>query len=365
MSRARAGRAIPWTGLLDLDRGVEHVQDLLPAGHRLLGHVQDLGELGHRLEEDRDQEGEGDQGPDGQAALGADGHPDQEHGRGGQDAEQLAGGEEEGTDGAGPDLGPAAAVDRAHHPALGLVLDAVGADHGRPLDRLGDGGQRLPDPGPDQVPGRHHPALHDPEHDRQGQHGGHRDQGQAPVVDDHGHQRGQHQGAVDDPGQPAPAEELAEGLHVRGDPGDQGAALLLGVVGHAEGVDVVEGPHPQAAQGPLAGRGQPLVGGPGRPGRDQDQRHPGSGQDQHPREVGVAADDVAVDGLLDQHRGHHPPASGDQGQGQGDGGPLAQLGRGGKAPPQQPQGRDLLGLDLAPVPHRRSASSGGAASACS
>jgi hypothetical protein len=60
-----------------------------------------------------------------------------------------------------------------------------------------------------------------------------------------------------------------------------------------------------------------------RPGRDQDQRHPGPGQDQHPREMGVAADDVAVDGLLDQHRGDHPPAPGDQGQGQGEGGPLA------------------------------------------
>jgi hypothetical protein len=208
-----------------------------------------------------------------------------------------------------------------------------------------------PDPGADGVPGQHHPALHDPQHRQQGGHGDHRHHGQPPVVDDHRRQRGQHQGAVEDPGQPAPAEELAKGLDVRGDPGDQGAPLLLGVMGHAEGVDVVEGPHPQAAQGPLAGRGQPLVGRPGRPGRDQDQRHPGPGQDQHPGQPGAAADDVAVDGLLDQDRGDDPAAPGDQGQGQGEGGPLAQLGRGGQAPPQQPQGRDLLGADLAPVPH--------------
>ena len=361
MSRARAGRASPGVRVLDLDRGVEHVQDLLPAGHRLLGHVHELGELGHRLQEDGDQEGEGDQGADGQAALGADGHPHQQHGRGGEDAEQLAGGEEEGADGAGADLGQAAPLDRAHHPPLRLGLDAVGADHRRPLDRLGDGRQRLPDPGPDRVPGHHHPALHDPEHRHQGQDGGQRDQGQAPVVDHHGQQRGQHQGAVDDPGQAAPAEELAEGLHVGGDPRHQGAALLLGVVGHAEGVDVVEGPHPQPAQGPLAGRGQPLAGRPGRPGGDQDHGHAGPGQDQHPRHPGLAAGDVAVDGLLDQHRGDDPATPGQQGKGQGEDGPLAQLGRGGQPPPQQPHGRDALGADLAAVPH---VSSPWVASAC-
>jgi putative transposase len=53
--------------------------------------------------------------------------------------------EEEGADGggggAGADVGPAAGLDRAHHPALRLGEDAVGADHGRLLDRLGDGGQ--------------------------------------------------------------------------------------------------------------------------------------------------------------------------------------------------------------------------------
>jgi len=45
--------------VLDLERGVEHVKDLLPAGHRLLGHVQDLGdavgggEFAHRVGQDR------------------------------------------------------------------------------------------------------------------------------------------------------------------------------------------------------------------------------------------------------------------------------------------------------------------------
>ena len=43
--RGLGGQGQPGARVLDLDRGVEHVQDLLPAGHRLLGHVQDLGEL--------------------------------------------------------------------------------------------------------------------------------------------------------------------------------------------------------------------------------------------------------------------------------------------------------------------------------
>jgi hypothetical protein len=114
--QSTGGQRAPRDRVHDLHRGVEHVQDLLPAGHRLLSHVQYLGELGHRLQEDGDQEGEGDQGADGQAALGADGHPDKQHGRGGQDPEQLPGGEEERPDDAGPDLGPAAGLDRAHHP---------------------------------------------------------------------------------------------------------------------------------------------------------------------------------------------------------------------------------------------------------
>jgi hypothetical protein len=57
---------------------------------------------------------------------------------------------------------------------------------------------------------------------------------------------------------------------------------------------------------------------------------------------------VAVDGLLDQHRGDHPAAPGQQGQPEGDAGPTAQLGRGGQPPPEQPQGLDPLAHDLAP-----------------
>jgi hypothetical protein len=113
-------------------------------------------------------------------------------------------------------------------------------------------------------------------------------------------------------------------------------------------VDVVEGPHPQPAQGALAGRGQPLVGGAGRPGGDQDQDHPGGGQAQQPGPVDPAAGQVVVHGLLDQHRGDHPATPGQQGQAQGDAGPLAQLGRGRQPPPEQGQGLDRLAHDLAP-----------------
>ena len=57
------------------------------------------------------------------------------------------------------------------------------------------------------------------------------DEGEQPVVDEHRDGHGDHERAVEEPGDTAPREELRERLDVGRDPRDQGPAPLVGVVG--------------------------------------------------------------------------------------------------------------------------------------
>ena len=84
------------------------------------------------------------------------------------------------------------------------------------------------------VVGRDEVALHDAQHDRQRRGDGEGDEGEHPVVGQHHGGDHQHQRAVEQPGQPAPLEELGQRLDVARDPGDERAAPLLVVVGEAE-----------------------------------------------------------------------------------------------------------------------------------
>ena len=78
----RPGSGVPaGPGVGDLDRRVEHVEHLAPAGHRRLGLVEDLGELGDRLEEQGDEEEEGDQLAARQPAVGTDDDAGEHDGR--------------------------------------------------------------------------------------------------------------------------------------------------------------------------------------------------------------------------------------------------------------------------------------------
>ena len=111
------------------------------------------------------------------------------------------------------------------------------------------------------VVGRDEVALDDAQHERQRGGDGERDEGEDPVVGEHHGADHHHQRTVEQPGEAAPLEELGERLDVARDPGDEGAAALLVVVGEADPVDVGDQAGPQLVQRLLAAPAEPDDGG--------------------------------------------------------------------------------------------------------
>ena len=179
----------------------------------------------------------------------------------------------------------------------------------------------------------HEVALHDPQQEHQRRGGEQGDQGQPPVVDQH------HDGGHDDhrpveqPGDAAPGEELAERLDVRRDASDEVAPPLLLVVGQVERERVLEHLDAQAVQRVLGPDGQPHDGAPHRDRGDRDEDGADDAQLQDLAHVDLAVDEALVDGLLDED-GHGQPAAGaDEREDDRQPGATAQLGAGPPAPP--------------------------------
>ena len=131
--------------------------------------------------------------------------------------------------------------------------DAVGPHHRRAHHDLRDGGHasrrcaRAPRVGGDE------PPLQQPQHEEQRRRHGEGDEGEQPVVDEHRDGDGDHQRAVEQPGDAAPRRRTGDSVSMSlGDPGDERAAALLGVVGDRQLVDVGEGARPQPVEGLLA-----------------------------------------------------------------------------------------------------------------
>ena len=358
LDRRRAPRELlAVVGFGDGDRTLEDPEHPTPARDGGLGLVEDLGELGDRLEEAVAEEDEADHRAGGQPGVGAERGAGDEHGGDGQDREELARREEERGDGAGPDRRVAVPCDRA----LGLLgrarADAVGADDRGPGDQLGHRRQQLGVALAHVAVRAHEVALHDPQQEDQRCGCEQGDQGQPPVVDQH------HDGGHDDhrpveqPGDAAPGEELAERLDVRGDAGDEVAPPLLLVVGQVEREGVLEDPDAQAVERVLGPDGQPHDGAPHGDRGDRDEDGADDAQLQDLAHVDLAVDEALVDGLLDED-GHGQPAAGaDEREHDRQPGAAAQLGAGPPAPPhglrRAPQRGAVTGDGRGRPGHRR------------
>jgi len=120
--------------------------------------------------------------------------------------------------------------------------------------------------------------------------------------------------------------------------------LLVGVVGDRQGVDVGEGPGAQAVEGVLAAPGQAHDGGARGERADHDHDGADDGEARDEAHVDAVGGDPAVDRLLHEDGHHQPTAGADHGEGDGEGGALAQLGAAPPAAAQRLEGAPLGGF---------------------
>jgi hypothetical protein len=169
-------------------------------------------------------------------------------------------------------------------------------------------------------------ALHQPQHEAERDDGDDRHRREAEVIHGHRDDDGRHHRRVDDPRHAAPREELAEGLDVGRDPGDERPPVLLGVVRQRQLVDVEERPGPQAVESALARPGQAQAGGPR---CDRGEHHDrGADAREHGDEpdADVALGQAAVDHLLREDRRGDPSGRAHEGEQDGDHRAVAELG---------------------------------------
>ena len=293
--------------------GVQDADHAPPAGDGVLGVGEHLGAHLHRADEQRHQEREGEHLADGDLAVDAEQHAEDQHAGVGQAGRDATQGERERGQPLGAGAGLLVAVDRGVDAYLGAVLDRVGADHGRAHDGLADRAEHDADLAPYDAVGLGQPALEVAQAQEQRQEADPDHQGQLPGVERHHHGGDQDLADADDRDHAAEDQELADLVDVGGDPGDQRAAPL-GVLGEQrQVVDVPERLDPQGRQAAL-GRGEQPVGH--RVGRDagdhdrdaRDRRH--RAHEGQVRAAGAA--DALVEGLL--HRdGYDDPADGRDG----------------------------------------------------
>ena len=338
------GEPAAGVGLGQLHRHVEHLQDLPPAGQRGLGAVEDLAELGHRGEQQPDQEHEGHQLAHAHPHGPGPPHPDPDGGEQRNRRDQVDDGEHDHEPDLGPELGPVLAVHRPVEAAPDRLGVPVGADHRGPAHRLAGEAHGVGHPVPHPRIGPELAALGPAQEGQQRQMQQHHQQGELPAIDGH-HGQGPHdQGGIDDPGDGPPLDELGQGLDVAGDPGHQHAPAGAGVIGQAQAVDVLEGPHPQPEQHLLGRLDQADVGGAAGHyhHRGQDQGGQRQGPD-HAGPVAGRAEHPVVEHELDQDGDNQLAPGGQHGHGRGDADPPPQLGADGQAPAQHLQGAGLAG----------------------
>ncbi len=255
-----AGQFHAGRGLDDLDRQVEHGQDLAPTRDRGLRLGVDLGQVGEHVQEDVGEEQERGDLPEREAPGGAVGGAEHDHHGERHRVEDRRHGPERRGPEVRHDLGAVALVDRVLHLAVGLLLQAVGAHDRRAHHRLGDLREHLPDARARGVVRRGELRLHRADHQQERDHEQHHRQRELPGVDQHQGQGPQHLRERDEPGDARPLHELLQRVDVRGHPRHEHAALLLGLLGDRESVDVLERAHAQHHQRLLGGAHEAACG---------------------------------------------------------------------------------------------------------
>ena len=196
------------------DRDVEDGEHPPQPCHGGLGLIEHLRELGDRFEEPIGEEHEPDQGPGGQSAPRPDRHTDGDDRRDRDHREHLPEREQERTDHVAADLCVGSSLHSGAGPAGEQRPGTIGTDRLGAAHQLRDGAQHLAVAFARPVVGADEVVLDDSEQHEQRDRDADRDQRQQPVVGEHHRRHDDHQGAVDQPRQTTPPEELGERLDV-------------------------------------------------------------------------------------------------------------------------------------------------------
>ena len=290
-------------GFGDVDRHVEHREDLAPSGDRGLGLVEDLAQLADRAQQEVDQEHERDDLADVESPVIAVVRR-RHHNAGERDgAEEVAEREHRGEVLRGADPGSVRAVDALLQSHPSALLQPVGADDRGAADGLGELRDHVADARPFLVVGLQLPTLEGPEQRDDRCVRDQREECQLPGVDEHHDERADDQRAVDQPRDHPPLHEASQGFDVARDACHEDAAPGRGVFGHAQAVDVVEDTHAQVAQRLLGGAHQSVVGEAADEEHTHRDRDGAQAREQH--ELGpeaARAEHTAVEDDLDQDR---------------------------------------------------------------
>lgn len=254
VDRQRTRPEDPTVDRLDhVDRLIEQIEDLSPAGEGGLGLIEYLADLAHRVQDQGHQEQRGDDRPLGQSptrpVYDADGNHCAERDR----ADEVRQGEHQREEPGCPHVGLVQGADRGVQALACRPTVDVGTDDRRSGHGLGHLGEGLAHGGTDRVVGPELSTLEEP-HDRDQRQEHHdRHQRELPGVDGERSQRHDDDREIDQPRDRSPLGELGERLDISGDPRHQYAALGLVVMRQAQRVDVVEGPGPESEQRVLRG----------------------------------------------------------------------------------------------------------------
>ncbi len=198
-------------------------------------------------------------------------------------------------------LGSVPAVDSAAHAAERPLIEPVRAHDRRSHDGLGHLREHLAHARPGRVERGRETVLERP-HDEDQRHDQRHDrERQLPRVHEHQRERGDDLEARPDPRDPTPLHELLHRVDVGRHSGDEHPALLVGLLGDRQAMDVRERSNPQTHHRALRGSNQPPAGGAC---RHEGQHDEGEGRradasHEHRAEPAVEA---AVEDELDQHR---------------------------------------------------------------
>ena len=227
---------------------VEHVEHATQTGGGGLGLVEDLDEQLHRRDEQRDEQQERSQpaGRDAGQVSGRDADADDADRHEGR--EQLGRREQRRTEDPGAGLGTELLLEDVADVTGRALLDAVRTDRREPADRLARRRERRRDPQADPVVPACQHALRgeqrrgvdggDPQHDRS----------EHRVEHDHEHGDDAELRGTGEHPDPAPLDELRDGLDVRGDPGDERAPTFARDRQGRDRMEVVEHAHAQFMQ---------------------------------------------------------------------------------------------------------------------
>ena len=248
----------------DVDRHVEHREDLAPTGDRGLGLVEDLAQLADRAQHQVDQEHERDDRADVEPPVAAVVAPRPRRRR------RVAIAPKKSPSGniaakyfAARTRARYAAVDARSQSHAGPLLQPVGANDRGAGDSLGELGDHVADAAPFLVVGRELATLERAEQRRDRYVRDQRDDRELPGVDEHHDERADEQRAVHQPRDHPPLHEAGQRLDVARDARHEHAAPGRGVLGHAQPVDVLEHANPQVARVPARRR---VPAGSRRPG---------------------------------------------------------------------------------------------------